>query len=81
MLARRATGQVPGDPLNGLASRVGPTDLSDYSAWIGRTEESRDTVTAGPIERLSRQPGRLHAPAVIAAAERLSEVLRRTGGE
>ena len=36
---------------------------------------------SGPIERLSRQPGRLHAPAVIAAAERLSEVLRRTGGE
>ena len=30
---------------------------------------------SGPIERLSRQPGRLHAPAVIAAAERLSEVL------
>jgi len=36
---------------------------------------------SGPIERLSRQPGRLHAPAVIAAAERLSEVLRRNGGE
>ena len=36
---------------------------------------------SGPIERLSRQPGRLHAPAVMAAAERLSEVLRRTGAE
>jgi DNA-binding IclR family transcriptional regulator len=36
---------------------------------------------SGPIERLSRQPGRLHAPAVIAAAERLSEVLRRSGRE
>ncbi len=34
---------------------------------------------SGPIERLTRQPGRLHAPAVIAAAERLSQVLRRTG--
>lgn len=34
---------------------------------------------SGPIERLTRQPGRLHAPAVMAAAERLSEVLRRTG--
>lgn len=31
---------------------------------------------SGPIERLSRQPGRMHAPAVMAAAERLSEVLR-----
>lgn len=36
---------------------------------------------SGPIERLSRQPGRLHAPAVMAAAERLSEVLRRSGQE
>ncbi len=34
---------------------------------------------SGPIERLTRQPGRLHAAAVMAAAERLSEVLRRTG--
>ena len=32
---------------------------------------------SGPIERLTRQPGRLHAPAVMSAAERLSEVLRR----
>lgn len=36
---------------------------------------------SGPIERLTRQPGRLHAPAVMAAAERLSEVLRRTADE
>jgi DNA-binding IclR family transcriptional regulator len=34
---------------------------------------------SGPIERLSRQPGRLHAPAVLAAAEKLSESLRRPG--
>ena len=27
--------------------------MSDYSAWIGRTEESRDTATAGPLDRLS----------------------------
>ncbi len=36
---------------------------------------------SGPIERLTRQPGRLHAPAVVAAADRLSEVLRRSGQE
>jgi DNA-binding IclR family transcriptional regulator len=36
---------------------------------------------SGPIERLTRSPGRLHAPAVIAAAERLSSVLRRASGE
>lgn len=36
---------------------------------------------SGPIERLTRQPGRLHAPAVMAAADRLSEVLRRCANE
>jgi len=36
---------------------------------------------SGPIERLTRQPGRLHAAAVVAAAERLSEVLRRSSGD
>jgi DNA-binding IclR family transcriptional regulator len=33
---------------------------------------------SGPIERISRQPGRLHAPAVVAAAAKLSEVLTRS---
>jgi DNA-binding IclR family transcriptional regulator len=33
---------------------------------------------SGPIERISRQPGRLHAPAVTAAAAKLSEVLTRS---
>jgi 3-methylfumaryl-CoA hydratase len=28
-------------------------DMTDYSAWIGRSEERRDTVTAGPLDRLS----------------------------
>jgi DNA-binding IclR family transcriptional regulator len=35
---------------------------------------------SGPIDRLSRQPGRLHAAAVVAAAEKLTEVLRRAAG-
>jgi DNA-binding IclR family transcriptional regulator len=34
---------------------------------------------SGPIERLTRSPGRLHAPAVVAAADRLTEILRRSG--
>jgi len=34
---------------------------------------------SGPIERLSRHPGRMHAQAVIDAAGRLSEALRRSG--
>jgi DNA-binding IclR family transcriptional regulator len=32
---------------------------------------------SGPIERISRQPGRLHAPAVTRAAAKLSEILAR----
>lgn len=32
---------------------------------------------SGPLERFSRAPGRLHAPAVMAAAARISEALRR----
>lgn len=31
---------------------------------------------SGPIERMGRQPGRLHGPAVVAAANRLSDFLR-----
>jgi DNA-binding IclR family transcriptional regulator len=34
---------------------------------------------SGPIERLTRQPGRLHAAHVVAAAERLTDALRRAG--
>jgi DNA-binding IclR family transcriptional regulator len=33
---------------------------------------------SGPLERLGRQPGRLHAAAVVATAERLTEALKRT---
>jgi DNA-binding IclR family transcriptional regulator len=32
---------------------------------------------SGPVERVSRQPGRLHAAAVVASANRLTDVLRR----
>ena len=31
---------------------------------------------SGPIERLTRSPGRLHAPAVVSAGERIGELLR-----
>jgi DNA-binding IclR family transcriptional regulator len=30
---------------------------------------------SGPMERLSRQPGRLHAAAIVATAARLSDYL------
>ncbi|MDO4665808.1 MAG: IclR family transcriptional regulator [Actinomycetaceae bacterium] len=32
---------------------------------------------SGPIERMGRQPGRLHGPALVAAGNRLSEFLRK----
>ncbi len=35
---------------------------------------------SGPIERMGKQPGRQHAAALVAAANRLTEVLRRTEG-
>ncbi|WDT89436.1 IclR family transcriptional regulator NdgR [Streptomyces sp. SCSIO-PteL053] len=34
---------------------------------------------SGPIERLTRHPGRMHAQAVIDSAARLTEALRRSG--
>ncbi len=34
---------------------------------------------SGPIERLTRAPGRVHAPPVVAAAEKISESMRRGG--
>jgi DNA-binding IclR family transcriptional regulator len=34
---------------------------------------------SGPIERLTRSPGRLHAPPLVAAAEKISESMRRPG--
>jgi DNA-binding IclR family transcriptional regulator len=33
---------------------------------------------SGPIQRLTRQPGRMHAPAVVSAGNRLTEILRRS---
>ena len=33
---------------------------------------------SGAIERVSRQPGRLHAATVVAGANKLTEILRRT---
>lgn len=35
---------------------------------------------SGPLDRLTRQPGRMHAAAVTAAADKLTEALRRTNG-
>jgi DNA-binding IclR family transcriptional regulator len=51
-----------------------------WAQSVGEREAGIAAVSvSGPLERLSRQPGRMHAPAVMAAAERLSESLRRSG--
>ncbi|GAA4992314.1 IclR family transcriptional regulator [Actinopolymorpha pittospori] len=65
----------------GWAQSVGEREAGVASVSSGIRSPSGKVVAAvsvsGPLERLSRQPGRMHAPAVMAAAERLSEALRR----
>ena len=68
---RRGWAQSVGEREPGVASVSAPIRSAS-----GKVVAS--VSVSGPIERLSRQPGRLHAPAVMAAAERLSESLRRT---
>jgi len=65
----------------GWAQSVGEREAGVASVSAGIRSPSGKVVAAvsvsGPLERLSRQPGRMHAPATMAAAERLSESLRR----
>ena len=67
----------------GWAQSVGEREAGVASVSAGVRSPSGKVIAAvsvsGPLERMSRQPGRMHAPAVLAAAERLSESLRRTG--
>ncbi|HWK93284.1 IclR family transcriptional regulator [Luteimicrobium sp. NPDC057192] len=67
----------------GWAQSVGERELGVASVSAPVRNQAGRVVAAvsisGPVERLSRQPGRLHAPAVAAAANRLTEVLARAG--
>jgi DNA-binding IclR family transcriptional regulator len=69
----------------GWAQSVGEREAGVASVSSAIRSPSGKVVAAvsvsGPIERLSRQPGRMHAPAVMAAAERLSEALRRAAAD
>jgi DNA-binding IclR family transcriptional regulator len=69
----------------GWAQSVGEREPGVASVSAPVRSPSGKVVAAvsvsGPLERLSRQPGRLHAPAVMAAAERLSEALRRASSD
>jgi DNA-binding IclR family transcriptional regulator len=68
---RRGWAQSVGERENGVGSVSAPV-RSPSGKVVAAVSVS------GPLERLTRQPGRMHAPAVVAAAERLSQSLRRT---
>jgi DNA-binding IclR family transcriptional regulator len=70
LVRRRGWAQSVGEREPGVASVSAPI-RSNGGKVVAAVSVS------GPIERLTRQPGRLHAPAVLAAAEKLTEVLRR----
>ncbi len=66
----------------GWAQSVGEREAGVASVSAAVRSPAGKVVAAvsvsGPLERMTRQPSRMHAPAVMAAAERLSESLRRT---
>ncbi|MFI7587798.1 IclR family transcriptional regulator [Spongisporangium articulatum] len=65
----------------GWAQSVGEREAGVASVSAPVRGPSGKVVAAvsisGPVERLSRQPGRQHATAVLAAAQRLTDALRR----
>jgi DNA-binding IclR family transcriptional regulator len=68
---RRGWAQSVGEREAGVASVSAPV-----RAPSGRVVAA--VSVSGPIERLTRQPGRLHAAAVVASAQRLTEALKRS---
>jgi DNA-binding IclR family transcriptional regulator len=71
LVRRRGWAQSVGEREPGVASVSAPIRANGGKVVAA-------VSVSGPIERLTRQPGRLHAPAVLAAAEKLTDVLRRT---
>lgn len=68
-LRRRGWAQSVGERESGVASVSAPVRSPS-----GRVVAA--VSVSGPIERLTRTPGRLHAASVVTAAQRLSEALR-----
>ena len=68
---------------NGWAQSVGEREpgVASVSAPVrGRGGKVLAAVSiSGPIERLTRTPGRIHGPAVVAAAAKISELLAARG--
>jgi DNA-binding IclR family transcriptional regulator len=71
---RRGWAQSVGEREAGVASVSAPV-----RAPSGRVVAA--VSVSGPIERLTRQPGRLHAAAVVAAAQRLTDALKRAAAQ
>jgi DNA-binding IclR family transcriptional regulator len=71
-IRRRGWAQSVGEREPGVASVSAPV-----RGPSGRVVAA--VSVSGPLERLTRSPGRLHAPAVIAAGQRLTEGLRKAG--
>ncbi len=69
---RRGWAQSIGEREPGVASVSAPVRGSSGKVVAA-------VSVSGPVERLTRQPGRMHAPHVIAAANKLTEALRRAG--
>ena len=83
MGARLTATMLAGIRRRGWAQSVGEREPGVASVSAPVRGPSGRVVAAvsvsGPLERLTRSPGRLHAPAVIAAAQRLTEGLRKAG--
>ena len=57
-------------PVRGAGGSGGGSGAGGYGKVLAAVSVS------GPIERLTRSPGRLHAAAVVAAGDKISELLR-----
>ena len=79
--ARFTAAQLAADRRRGWAQSVGEREagVTSVSAPVRgpNGKVSAAVSISGPIERLGRQPGRVHAAAVVATAARLSEYLAR----
>src|ERR687886_534783 len=71
---RRGWAQSIGEREQGVASVSAPV-----RAPSGKVVAA--VSISGPVERFTRQPGRVHAAAVVSAAARLTDVLRRAQAE
>src|ERR671938_575523 len=83
--ARFTATALSGVRRRGWAQSIGERGRGGAWVWArGRAPPGRVVPAvsiSGPVERFTRQPGRMHAAAVVSAAARLTEVLRRAQAE